>query len=102
MDAFKSHVVYRFQGFELDVRNRRLSNASGPIKLGSRAFDTLVELVHHRGEILSKDYLMGSVWLDVVVEENSVSQAVCLVRKALGDSTEEPRFVKTVAGKGFC
>src|SRR5688572_3192630 len=102
MDAFKSHVIYRFQGFLLDVRNRKLSNAGREIKLSSRAFDTLVELLHHRGETLSKDHLMDTVWRGVVVEENNINQAICLVRKALGDSTGEPMFVKTISGKGFC
>src|SRR5690606_20864227 len=89
--------------FTLDVRNRRLSNSSGDaIKLGSRAFDTLVKLVQHRGEIVSKEYLMGTVWLELVVEENNINQAICLIRKALGDCTDEPVFIRTVAGKGYC
>lgn len=103
MDVFKSHAAYRFQGFVLDVPNRRLSNAAGQeIKLNSRAFDTLVELLHHRGETLSKDHLMDTVWHGLVVEENNINQAICVVRKALGDSTGEPTFIKTVSGKGFC
>jgi TolB-like protein/DNA-binding winged helix-turn-helix (wHTH) protein len=103
MNALNTNLIYRFQGFVLDERNRRLSNSAGhDVKLSSRAFDTLVELVHHRGETLSKDQLMHTVWKGLVVEENNINQAICLVRKALGDSMGEPVFVKTVSGKGFC
>jgi TolB-like protein/DNA-binding winged helix-turn-helix (wHTH) protein len=103
MNALNTNLIYRFQGFVLDERNRRLTNAAGhEVKLSSRAFDTLVELVHHRGETLSKDHLMNAVWKGLVVEENNINQAICLVRKALGESTGEPVFVKTVSGKGFC
>jgi len=103
MDVSKSHLVYRFQGFVLEVRNRRLTDSSGhDIKLSSRAFDALVELLHHQGQILGKDYLMETVWQGLVVEENNLNQAISLVRKALGGSTGESVFIKTVSGKGFC
>lgn len=96
-------MIYRFQGFALDVGGRKLRNPEGQeIKLSSRAFDALAELVQHRGETLSKDHLMSAVWTDLVVEENNLNQAISLVRKVLGDSTGESLFIKTVPGKGFC
>ncbi len=94
---------YRFAGFHLDARARRLIGPDGaPVNLSSRAFDTLLMLVRHQGEPLSKDYLLKAVWPGVVVEENNLNQAICCLRKLLGDSKAGPRFIQTIPGRGYC
>jgi DNA-binding winged helix-turn-helix (wHTH) protein/TolB-like protein len=94
---------YRFSGFRLDVRARRLSGPDGtPVHLSARAFDTLLALVRHQGEPLSKEYLLKTVWPGVIVEENNLNQAICCLRKLLGDSKVEPRFIQTIPGRGYC
>lgn len=93
---------FRFSGYTLDVDQRKLFGIdSSEIKLSSRAFDTLLALVEHRGETLSKDYLMKAVWPNVVVEENNLNQAISSLRKALGDSKNERRFITSVPGRGY-
>jgi len=93
---------YLFEGFRLDLQKRRLSDPAGqPVSLSSRAYDVLAYLVEQRGRLVSKEELLRTVWPRLVVEENNLNQAVHHIRKALGDSREQPRFLVTVPGRGF-
>ena len=58
-------------------------------------------MVEHAGELLDKDRLLAALWPGLVVEENSLSQSVSALRKALGDDAQQPRFVQTVPRRGF-
>ena len=95
-------TAYVFEGFRLDLARRRLSDREGRVlSLSARAYDVLVHLVEHRARVVSKDELLRTVWSRVVVEENNLNQAIYNLRKALGDSRETPRFIVTVAGRGY-
>jgi DNA-binding winged helix-turn-helix (wHTH) protein len=92
-----------FAGFRLDPTGRQLTRLDGtPVKLNSRAFDTLLALVVRPGEILSKRSLHHAVWPDVVVGDNNLNQAIAAIRRALGDSDDRRRIIQTIPGRGFC
>jgi Tol biopolymer transport system component/DNA-binding winged helix-turn-helix (wHTH) protein len=94
--------IYEFAGFRLDPRRRIFSGVdSRPIALKPKVFDTLLCLVDHAGDLLDKDSLMQQVWGDVVVEENSLNQHISTLRRALGESPGENRFIVTVPGRGY-
>ena len=94
--------ILRFGDFTLDVRKRLLLGPdSRPLPLTSRAFDTLAYLVEHPGELIDKHKLMKAVWPDTVVEENNLNQNISLVRRVLGETPGENRFVVTIPGRGF-
>jgi DNA-binding winged helix-turn-helix (wHTH) protein len=96
-------IEYRFSGFRLDLRQRRLFGPNDqPLALSSRAFDTLLVLVEHAGDTLTKAQLMHAVWPSVVVEENNLNQAISSLRKTLGDNKRASRLILTVPGKGYC
>jgi TolB-like protein/DNA-binding winged helix-turn-helix (wHTH) protein len=96
-------VEYRFNGYRLDARQRKLFKPEGEIlALSSRAFDALLTLVEHRGETLSKSQLMQAVWPNAVVEENNLNQAISSLRKAFGDNKSDNNFILTVPGRGYC
>src|SRR5258706_5475715 len=103
MTQHSTNHVYAFAGFTLDARRRLLlSRADGQVvPLPSTAFDTLLYLVEHAGELVEKQALMRAVWPHVTVEENSLSQSISLLRRALGEAPSERRFVVTVQGRGF-
>jgi DNA-binding winged helix-turn-helix (wHTH) protein len=61
--------VYEFDRFRLEVANRRLLREGEPVPLAPKAFDALVVLVTHHGEVLDKDKLMQMLWPDSFVEE---------------------------------
>jgi DNA-binding winged helix-turn-helix (wHTH) protein/TolB-like protein/cytochrome c-type biogenesis protein CcmH/NrfG len=98
----ESPPVYRFEGFELDTLRRRLNAPNGSAcPLPSRAYDVLLYLVENRARVVGKDELMKAVWPRTVVEENNLNQAVSSARRALGDNRDNPRFILTVAGRGY-
>jgi TolB-like protein/DNA-binding winged helix-turn-helix (wHTH) protein/tetratricopeptide (TPR) repeat protein len=93
---------YEFGGFRLDTTLHSLVGPSGqPIALQSRAFATLRYLVERAGELVEKQSLMQAVWPKVVVEENNLSQCIVALRKALGETADERRFILTVPGRGY-
>jgi DNA-binding winged helix-turn-helix (wHTH) protein/TolB-like protein/Flp pilus assembly protein TadD len=98
----ESPAVYRFKGFELDTLRRRLNVPDGSAcPLSSRGYDVLLYLVENRARVVGKDELMKAVWPRTVVEENNLNQAVSSARRALGDNRDNPRFILTVAGRGY-
>jgi DNA-binding winged helix-turn-helix (wHTH) protein/tetratricopeptide (TPR) repeat protein len=98
-----SQIVYEFGGFRLDARRRLLlARPDGRIvALTAKAFDTLLYLVEHAGEVVEKAELLRAVWPNVRVEENSVSQCVSALRRVLGEDPSEHRFIVTAPGRGY-
>src|SRR4030095_4951774 len=66
-----------------------------------KVFDTLLYLVEHQGVVLDKDELMLAIWPDTVVEENNLNQSISVLRRVLGESRGENRYVATVPGRGY-
>jgi DNA-binding winged helix-turn-helix (wHTH) protein/Tol biopolymer transport system component len=93
---------FAFGTFRLDVAARVLwRNGFGAVPLPSRALDSLVYLVEHRDRLVSKNELIDAVWSDVVVTDDSLIHAISVMRRALGDDPNEPRFVQTVPRRGY-
>ena len=93
--------IIRFAEFTLDPANRQLLRSGSPVELGGRYFDALVMLVHHRGQLVSKDRLHEEVWRGVPVTDEALSQAIMALRRALGDDAARPRFIETVPRHGY-
>jgi DNA-binding winged helix-turn-helix (wHTH) protein/TolB-like protein len=72
------------------------------VALTAKAFDTLLHLVRHRGETISKSDLMNAVWADSAVEENNLTQQIAALRRAFGERPNDHRFIVTVPGRGYC
>ena len=92
---------YRFGNHELDGQRRTLSTSEGAVAITGRVFDLLLYLVENAERVVPKSELMDAVWKDVVVEENNLTQTISTLRKTLGDTPDEPRFVVTVPGRGY-
>ena len=93
---------YEFGGFRLDTSLQVLISPDGvTLPLPSRAFDTLRFLVERAGEIVDKSVLMSMVWPKTIVAENNLNQCILALRKALGESAGERRFILTVPGRGY-
>jgi DNA-binding winged helix-turn-helix (wHTH) protein/TolB-like protein/Flp pilus assembly protein TadD len=94
---------YEFGEFALEVGQQRLlrCETGESIPLAGKAFDTLVYLVEHPGELLDKDVLLHAVWSGVIVEENSLTQIVSTLRQLLGEARGENRYIATVSRKGY-
>lgn len=71
------------------------------VPLIPRYFDLLVLLIDQRDRALGKQEIFDRVWADVVVSESALTQAVRVIRRALGDDPREPTFVRTVSRRGY-
>src|SRR5580658_6178475 len=91
-------IAFAFGECVLFPRRRQLLAESKPIKLGSRAFDTLVVLVEAEGKLVTKNELLKRVWHDTTVEEKNIAAQIAAVRRALRNGDE---LVKTDAGRGY-
>ena len=85
----------------LDPDRRELARGSEAIAIGPQVFDVLVHLVRNRERVVSKDELLDAVWGGRIVSESTLTSHINAVRKALGDTGEEQRLVRTIARKGY-
>ena len=92
---------WEFDEFTLLQEMRLLVSDGTPVPLMSKAFDTLVLLVENRDRVVTKDELLRVVWPDVIVEEGNLTQQIFLIRRALGDTAQQPRYIVTVPGHGY-
>src|ERR1700740_1121401 len=92
---------YRFGQFVLDPGRRTLSRADSPVSLTPKAFDVLLFLTQNPKRPVTKEELLQAVWGDTFVEEGNLAQYVWHLRKALGDNSENPRLIVTIARKGY-
>ncbi|HEY6330711.1 MAG TPA: winged helix-turn-helix domain-containing protein, partial [Blastocatellia bacterium] len=67
----------------------------------SKAFETLLVLIQHNEAVVSKEDLMRSLWPDSFVEESNLSQNIFLLRKALGETAQDHRYIITIPGRGY-
>ncbi|MDQ2805085.1 MAG: winged helix-turn-helix domain-containing protein [Pseudomonadota bacterium] len=93
-------TVYRFDCFTLDlVRGALLAAGGTEVALRPKAFTLLRQLVENAGRLIDRDEIMAAVWPGVIVTDDSVTQAVKEIRRALGDG--EQRLLRTVPRRGF-
>ncbi|MBK9969009.1 MAG: winged helix-turn-helix domain-containing protein [Holophagales bacterium] len=92
--------LWEFGEFRLDGRARLLLRDGVPVSLTPKALDVLFHLVRHAGRAVSREELLDAIWPDTIVTDASLTQAVFLVRKALGE-TEASRYVETVPRIGY-
>ncbi len=93
--------LYEFGPFRLDSAKRLLTRDGRPIPLQPKTFDTLLVLVRNSQKVVLKDDLLNAVWADTFVEESNLTQNVFMLRKALGDTDAERRYIITVPGRGY-
>ncbi|HUL14653.1 MAG TPA: winged helix-turn-helix domain-containing protein [Terriglobales bacterium] len=100
MDSETSHS-YRFGEFQIEETKRQLLRNGQAVPLTPKVFDTLLYLVERRGSLVDKDELMRAIWPDTIVEENNLNQNISVLRRILGESRGENRYIATVPGKGY-
>jgi DNA-binding winged helix-turn-helix (wHTH) protein/tetratricopeptide (TPR) repeat protein len=90
-----------FGPFRVDPEQRLLLRDEQPISLSPKAFDLLLVLLDHSGQVVLKDDLMKTLWPDTFVEESNLGQHVFQLRKALGDRSQDSSYIVTVPGRGY-
>lgn len=92
---------YRFGNYRLLPFERLLLRDSRPVPLTPKVFDTLLVFIQNSGRLLSKDELMRLIWGDTVVEEGNLTQNIFVIRKILGESPHEHKYLVTIPLKGY-
>ncbi len=95
--------VVRFGVFELDLSAGELRKSGVRLRLQEQPFQVLALLLDHAGEIVTREELQQKLWLsDTFVDfDHSLNTAINKVREALGDSASSPRYVETLARRGY-
>ena len=101
MSELDKSVVYEFGPFRVDPLRRQLSRDDTPLPITSKAFETLIFLVHRNGMTVTKRDLIDAIWAETAVEENNLTQQISTLRKALEERSGERRFIVTIPGKGY-
>jgi len=93
----------RFGVFEVDLRAGELRKNGLRIRLQEQPFQVLVMLLEHPGEVVSREELQKKLWpADTFVDfDHGLNKAINKIRDAISDSAESPRFVETVARRGY-
>jgi DNA-binding winged helix-turn-helix (wHTH) protein len=94
---------YRFGVFEADATTGELRRQGIRVKLNSQPFQLLLMLLERPGEVLSREEISAALWpSDTFVDyDHGMNSAVNRIREALGDSAGNPRFVETLARRGY-
>jgi len=94
-------TVFEFGEFRLDEARRLLFASGQAVRILPKAFDLLLFLIQHRDQVVTKDALLAAVWPDTFVEEANLAQNISVVRKVLGESPQDHRFIVTVPRRGY-
>ena len=97
----KTAQRFEFGPFVLNPDIRVLSQDGEPVTVTGKVLETLVVLVQNRGKVMSKDELLATLWPDTVVEEANLTQSISTLRKILGDSPKDHRYIVTLPGRGY-
>ncbi len=93
----------RFGVFELDLRAGEMRKNGLRVRIQEQPFQVLAMLIGHPGEVVTREELQKKLWpADTFVDfDHGLNKAINKIREALGDSAESPRFVETVARRGY-
>ena len=88
-------------GWAVEPALNQLSATGKTVKLEPKAMAVLVCLADRPGQVVSREALLAAVWSGVVVGDDSLTQVVIKLRKALGDVPEKPAYIQTISKGGY-
>jgi TolB-like protein/Tfp pilus assembly protein PilF len=104
MKNISSHTqAIHFGAFELDLRAGELRKQGAKIRLQEQPFQILAMLLERPGQVVTREELRNKLWpTDTFVDfDHGLNKAINKLREALGDSAESPRFIETLAKRGY-
>jgi TolB-like protein/DNA-binding winged helix-turn-helix (wHTH) protein/cytochrome c-type biogenesis protein CcmH/NrfG len=97
----RTRLVYRLDDLTIDVGKAQVHRGDRLIALPKLSFDLLLALVKAAPDLVTVDQLMEQVWPGVVVNAETVSQRIKLLRAALEDDPKQPRYIAVSRGRGY-
>lgn len=71
------------------------------MRIEPKSMEVLVHLLDHAGQVVTRDELQDAIWADVVVGDDSLTNAIIKLRKAFGDDARNPRLIETIPKRGY-
>jgi len=96
-----SHRIYRFGRYSVDPATRELRCGGDLVPLSPTLFDCLAWLIEHRDRAVGRDELVAAVWGKSEIADTQVVQAILKARRAVGDTGEEQRAIRTIPRFGY-
>jgi DNA-binding winged helix-turn-helix (wHTH) protein len=97
----ETEQLYEFGPYRLDPGRKLLLRNGELVALTSKALEILLVLVERSEHVVTKDELMKEVWPNSFVEEANLTQHISMVRKALGETPQDHRYIVTFPGQGY-
>jgi DNA-binding winged helix-turn-helix (wHTH) protein len=79
----------------------RLTRGEATVRIEPKLMDVLLHLARHAGQVVSKDDIADAVWPNLFITESVITRAIAGLRKALEDDAHAPRFIETIAKRGY-
>ena len=92
---------FHFENQQLDLSRRELHRAGRRVPVEPQVFDLLVYMIENRDRVVTRDDLIQSIWKGRIVSESALATRINAVRKAVGDSGDGQRLIRTLPRKGF-
>jgi DNA-binding winged helix-turn-helix (wHTH) protein len=94
-------TIFLFGDCRLDPSSRELVRAEKVQQVEPQVLDLIIDLVEHRGRLVTRDELLERIWQGRIVSESTLSSRIKMARRALGDSGRAQALIRTIHGRGF-
>jgi TolB-like protein len=98
--ALGGKLLYLFEDYALDTERRELHRGADLVAIEPKVFDLLAHVIENRRRVVSRDDLLAQVWDGRIVSESALASCINAARRAIGDSGEKQRLIKTLPRKG--
>lgn len=93
--------TYRFENFTVEPKTFRVFKDERFLPLEPKAFEVLIMFLDHPGRLFTKEDILDQVWKNSYVTPNVMTRAISQLRKALGDTRKEPKYIETIQTHGY-
>lgn len=94
--------IYRFEDIEIDAALGSVKHDGQQQRLRQQTLQVLLYLIEQRQRPVTREELRETIWPEVIVSDNALEQCLAEIRRSLGDSSRQPRFIKTIPKVGYC
>lgn len=101
MHVGEDNLIYEFGDYCLDIGRQELRCAKARVEIEPQVLDLLHYLIRNRERVVSKDDLIADIWQGRIVSDSTLTSRITAARRAIGDSGEQQRLIRTIARKGI-
>jgi DNA-binding winged helix-turn-helix (wHTH) protein len=94
-------MQYVFGDYSLDMQRYELQRARDVVPLDRQGFAVLAYLIEHRDRVVLRQELFDRLWTDRFVSDAALERCIAVIRRAVGDSGQRQRVIRTVHGRGY-